>query len=74
MLENAMVLGAWPYDQANAPDPAHFCPVCGCETTYEEYEVNGKWICGHCFDDYIAGLTRIGLADLMGIEWRTAIE
>ena len=70
MLENAMVLGAWPYDQEFAPEPENPCPHCGCETTTEEYAIKHSWVCEDCFDNYVTGLTRTEIADLMGIDWR----
>jgi len=72
MLENAMVLGAWPYDQEFAPEPEMTCPKCegGMAEGDKTYEVDGELMCDQCFDDWRRGLSRDELAERLGVEVR----
>ena len=66
MLENAMVLGAWPYDTPFTVEPDVECPVCHVGMFYgdELYSLDGDWMCKDCIHyskHYIAKLHKIDI-------------
>ena len=68
-MHNAMSEGIWPYNADYAPGPDYTCPVCGDPENGEDvlYEIGNQYICGECFDSYIASLPKTDLADALGI-------
>ena len=63
------------YDYPDPPEEEVICcPWCGEETSDEEYEIDGMFVCESCFKGYLEDMTADELAEMLGIRHKSRYE